>query len=837
MCQEFNLNNLELNNGIKIIEASAGTGKTYNIAEIYLKLIVDKNLKPSEILVVTFTEAATAELRERVFEKLNANKLNQEFSDIGKQNIKNALNNFDEAEIFTIHGFCKKVLSENAFEAKALLNFGIKTNSDYLINDLVKDYWRENFYNNDVGFLEKLEQLNIDWDNIKQVIEKILNKPDIKVLYRDLTKDEEENLEIFNFKEIIDDIIKTVIEKYEIERKKSNILTYSELIQDVKNILIENTNCLKPLLVNKYKGFLIDEFQDTDAVQYEIFKKLFFEHNEMISFMIGDPKQSIYSFRGADINSYLKAVNDVEKDCRYTLKKNFRSSENILKAYNFLFKQIENPFLNDKIKYHEIDAGGKKRQKDLNVDFPLEFIHIETDANNIDSLEKKISEHVAMKVKELINDGESAENITVLVRKRKQGELIKNEFNKLSIHSVINLDDNVFNTNEAKELLNLLRAIQNYRNNSILARALSGIYINYDFIKLKELFIEENTYDIQNIYDNFSNVLEDFNKFGVSAALKKLDNLFEINKNLLQSNNFERHITNYHHLIELLEEYCHGKQKSLSNLINFLDDNIKTKDSISADDSKEQRLESDEKAVKIFTIHKSKGMEYPIVFIPFNFINSPVKTKFYYTYTDNEGKNTILLNPGKLKDGEKVLKAKEYVELEEAQEDMRLFYVAITRAVKKCIVYSNSYKLFHKTPLGRLLKIENKANDIFSSIKAQIDSCNFIKLEEGEINDIENIEAVENTCNNKSLKNLKLNREIDNSYRINSFSSINSKSGINEVFKELIDGKDDDVENDLLITVNSQEDEEIYSILNFPKGIKTGHFFHEILEEIDFTSG
>ncbi len=476
--------------GTNLIEASAGTGKTYTIAGLFLRLILEKQLTVNQILVVTFTKAATEELKERirntlldaksaflkdsshdVFIKTIVKKYDNR--DLAIQLIQDAVMEFDNAAIFTIHGFCQRILHENAFETQSLFDTELVADPTSLTREIVDDFWRKHFYSlpmefisfllkkisgpeyflrlltknrtADIKIVPELEQPDLtslnDFRAMFKRLQTIWPKSRIQVTHllkdsslsgsiygslksvtmqmdvskRDLmvasmialmdkfVDEKSSGFPLFKgfekftaakienstrkncrplsheYFDICDKLyhkgvflesemetylmyfkaqcFKFTREQLLVRKKQNNIQFYDDLLIKLKNAL-EDTGGKKlaQIIRKKYSAALVDEFQDTDSFQYIIFTRIF-DSKKSTLFMIGDPKQSIYSFRGADIFSYMKAVRNT--DSKYTLIKNWRSNPNLITAVNTIFSNINAPFVFDKIGF-EKGISGKK---------------------------------------------------------------------------------------------------------------------------------------------------------------------------------------------------------------------------------------------------------------------------------------------------------------------------------------------------------------------------------------------------------------------------------------------------------------------------------------------
>ncbi|HJT74329.1 MAG TPA: UvrD-helicase domain-containing protein, partial [Chitinophaga sp.] len=430
-----------------LIEASAGTGKTYSIAILVLRLVLEKGLSVKDILMVTFTKAAVAELEERVrlfirtahkvtlgheIRDANIFRIVEEAVDRAgieqvRQQLKDAVLFLDETSVLTIHSFCQKTLNEFAFETDQLFGAEMIQDTKALISEEVQKFWRKYVTTLHAELLEKiwepdlmtsitmameehmggkryyayqpgrdysitgkeqgqwLQQLDLaeekkgrteavllDYvedkkEEIKAICEKNTHAKKNLLPYIDepekfistliekksaayVTKLFPEVLELVAKTEAADEERKEIVQQVisrlyclAIEvitagvrgyKKRNNLLSYDDMITNLHNALVEKDNSrLVSVMQEKYKAVFVDEFQDTDRLQYEIFEKAF--GTGSILFYIGDPKQSIYAWRKADIFTYFKARASVQHV--YGMNRNFRSSALFIEAMNKFF--------------------------------------------------------------------------------------------------------------------------------------------------------------------------------------------------------------------------------------------------------------------------------------------------------------------------------------------------------------------------------------------------------------------------------------------------------------------------------------------------------------------
>lgn len=589
--------------GYNLIEASAGTGKTFTITRIFIRLLLENELPISSILVVTFTEAATYELRERIYfllkETLKA------FSDGSSEDpllrsllktipletaqslLNKALTNYDSCAIYTIHGFCQRVLFDHSFESGLTFGATMITDQSDLIKEAAYDFWRISFYDNSMLFInylikskvtpdtfielynksknyyeistipntylidfrlneealiKNISQLKDEWYNNKHDIEQLLSSKSLKAnkyttkilskmvaamdLFCDATSIDPQlfkyfenfttsvivcntkknevaiNHHFFDTCEEIKNIANDLCEKYDhqieylltqsidyinkhVTTKKSNqnILYFDDLLRKVYQTLNDENsgNKLASAITKKYSAALIDEFQDTDPIQYSIFYRIF-RASKSILFLIGDPKQAIYSFRGADIFTYFYASQQVTS--QYSLNTNYRSSPELVSAVSFLFSLSENPFLFEQIQYIESNCGVNEHQHIVINGVkqkPLKIWFRSKNENSTQPQENLTQRIIASEIAKLTRSPKcyicsqpiTASHFAIIVRTNAEALLYQEALSEQSIPSVVDSNSSVFTTLEAQEVYSLLCAISEPANTLLINAALT----------------------------------------------------------------------------------------------------------------------------------------------------------------------------------------------------------------------------------------------------------------------------------------------------------------------------------------------------------------------------
>ncbi|WP_284443116.1 exodeoxyribonuclease V subunit beta [Buchnera aphidicola] len=944
-------------NGINLIEASAGTGKTFTIVLLYLRLLLgigekktyNKKLLVHEILVVTFTNTAKEELYIRIkdgiqnlyltcINKKNINPIYnfflREIKDINEAIyiLKKAQNDINNASIYTIHGFCQHILELHTFHLNSIFEDKIIDNEDELCLQATQDFWRRAFYNlpeniiniihqeyqnpdyllkkikpffhmQSINFSEKninnkkltmFHQKNIEkinffkkiWLIYYQIIPKEINSLKInKKIYSKFniirwinnitiwanseTKDYTIPiaLKYFSKKNIEKNTINNICSKYIIfketekilkknlslkniiiiyaiskikkfllkEKQKKSLLGFNDLL----NILlktIKKEKILKNLIRTKYPAAFIDEFQDTDIQQYKIFNILYKNNKKTVLFLIGDPKQAIYSFRGADIFSYLYAKSKIKK-CYY-LDTNWRSSINMCKSINFLFSHHKNPFIFKNIPFIPITPSCKNEKMNFTINgvpqIPMRFFFQEKEEVCIDDYQVWISQQCANEIsfwltcgklgnaKITTKNGEkilTANDIAILVRNKKEADLIQKELQKLNILSIYSSDKNsVFQTFDAQELLWILESILEPDNETLLRQSISTHILKELSSKMEKQSVNENEYFIIEKLYEYHNIWE---KIGIFHMIKTMILEYQINSNTIEINiNYLKNL-NFLHIAELLQEQFQHFHKKIS-LIRWFQKKILQKTQPTHNEY--IRCFDESQSVKIITIHKSKGLEYPIVWIPFSI---DFKKSLLSVYHNQKNFKTFF----DIKQSNENLKL---ADKERLAEDIRFLYVALTRSILHCSIgiaclikktkKNKNNNNLHKSSLGYIVQHGKPMNyeNLFNQLKI-FKMNDFVEVK----NNSDNFKLpIKNNIYLISEKNI-LNKNIKNIWNITSFTQLNkknktSKKNIKEITSEKFSVK------------NKEKNNKSFIIHNFPQGKNTGLMMHEILKNLHF---
>lgn len=850
--------------GSQLIEASAGTGKTFTISALYLRLVLGhgdaasgfgRELLPPQILVVTFTDAATKELRDRIRTRLadaarffrdeipSPDGLIAELRDgyaveqwpTCASKLELAAQWMDEAAVSTIHGWCQRMLREHAFDSGSLFTQTLETDHTELLSEVVRDYWRRFCYSLDGDALtwvraqwhhpaallprvralfgthagvsdsrepgeiieaslqqrrEALIALKTPWTLWAQellalchagVASKAVDGRKMQPRYFEPWFEKlshwaaDHSLELLELgtgftrltREGMGEAWKTdppdhpaldamldlpgqldglpspdaavlqhaaqwIGKRFEVEKRRRAEMGFDDMLLRLDAALNgASGERLASLIREQFPVALIDEFQDTDPVQYRIFERIYhIEDNDPATglFLIGDPKQAIYAFRGADIHTYLRARRATTGRL-HTLGRNFRSSAAMVAAANHLFERAEarepgrGAFLfkeaaHNPVPFHPVEAQG--RQAEFRVDEvvrpAMTLWHLQSEAPLSGEIYRtQLAAVCASEIVRLLSAGQQGRagfagpaeplrnlrpaDIAILVRDGREAQAVRGQLAARGVRSVYLSDkDSVFAAQEALDLLAWLKACAEPDAERPLRAALACITLDLPLLELERLNQDELAWEARVM--QFREYRQLWRTQGVLPMLRRLLHDFALPQTLMARSDGERVLTNLLHLSELLQQAA-GELDGEQALIRYLAEQLAQ--SGQAGEEQILRLESDEQLVKVVTIHKSKGLEYPLVFLPFICSAKPVDGKrLPLAYHDEHGQAHVTLSPTR----EQIDQADD----ERLAEDLRLLYVALTRAQHACWLGIGDLKrgnqknsVLHRSALGYLL--------------------------------------------------------------------------------------------------------------------------------------
>lgn len=821
-----------------------------------------------------------AKLKESLIETLTV--IEKEIGRIDKDNLV-------QSELYQNYKNCQatKLKKDGRLELiiLPLLNMILKKNDESILklySSYINKIYRDDTIANN-GYFNSLARYGKtkDIDEFMEIagVATIINK------FNDLTT-EFDVIKLGKF--LLVETIRELKHRASVYKRENSLISFQDMLELV-NSGLDNED-LKKKLQERYKYGIVDEFQDTDPIQYNIFKKIFMESKDNKLIVVGDPKQAIYGFRGADVYTYLKAEEDfnLSKAISKSLSENYRSSKEMIDSFNEIFKETWfDPDDNNgtgvkitngneiKISYENVNFPEERDDSPkliyrLNSDNPNDKEYSTTiitcDSKTINNetresyaryiareIDKLLKKDIGYTLKSKIKKRLDLSDFAILFEKKRDTKFVEKELNKLNIKHTFYKKVGLYQSDEAKNIYFLLKALaKNLKEESILTALIT------DFFGVSLAKLIDKDLLIKRYWDTFAKWQEYAQKREYGRLFNKIIDdtglFFKLRKG---SSDWERAITNYNHVFQKLlttKEISGYTIDDLARLLkNLIEKNI-TDDGV---DSDLYRSETEDPKVKLLTIHASKGLEFPIVFVFGNFGEiTPKKTTYYKFYKDDK----ICYDLSK--DSENEMLAKDY----NIFEQKRLYYVAITRAIFKLYIPIKKNKKEDESVEDKPVKDkkdkENKKSEDNFLIKS------LLKLEGGDIKfescDLNKKDKNSGDENNDSQEVNNTQKEIDREdvdkneptyiidcklptydenirYRktiLHSFSSINKsiKKDIDphsiKIDKESRSQSEGTDENDNLHKEDDNSNSNIEDTL--PGGAIMGDIFHKILESVDF---
>ncbi len=967
--------------GRHLVEASAGTGKTWTIATLYVRLVVEAAYTVDQLLVVTYTKAATAELRERLRSRLREA---LELVDgvgvakdpvlpmivaawavepMARERLEGALRDFDLAPVVTIHSFCQRALLENAFESGASFDVALLEDDKAYVLAAAQDLWTTHLWQADKMFVDWItravtwrevealvrtgtratpprllphqvpisgggfdglrsafEALRVAWDGaaiaeavaacvgLKQTsykpsqvhgharrvdaavvsgrvslrdeafwksvaafsrggleaglkakvpVETLPIRPEIDAcsrllearaaaiaaaqaqavaLYQSLVREAPAALE-------------------RVKRAHGDGRFFDDLIRQLADALRApgRGRGLADALRSRFPVALIDEFQDTDPAQWEVFSAIHPARTSGALYLIGDPKQAIYGFRGADLHAYLGAAREVMKEGAWGLGVNRRSDEALVEAVNQLFSRPSDPFGQSEVRYPAVEAfHTQARIHRAGQAMPaLELlVHPSTypvqHPNN--ASQHDVPEVTATHLVELLSDDITLEgrplrpgDVAVLVATNRQGGAIQDALRRRGVPSVRHGTDSVLASEEAGHIVAILQAATHPNDLRAVRAAWITPLIGADAAELHRLEHDERA--LQEVLQEVRGWQDVWSARGFMRMFQGLVTRRDALAHILRFDGGDRVVTNLRHVAELVHAEEQGRGLRPLAALAWLVEERQRAGTVEGGAS-EMRLESDAAAVQIITMHKSKGLEYPVVYCPYLW-RSPMKDRFP-TWHDGEGA-VMQLHP----EADPTSVDRRYQEAR--AEALRLAYVALTRAKHLCVVQWGRFnwsvggaeQAHAESPLAHLLHPPSGAlgsDDERVAGMSDREMVNQLQAWAAGLGGKVHVRwtpeiaqarwrAVSEAVVQRPLAELGARRPPDT--RLASFSSL--VRGAHEAMPDAWMGKDRDGVPASL--VSDADRPEPLLLDGFPAGAQPGTAWHAIFEHLDFAAG
>jgi len=792
MREIFDLAHTPIEDGTTLIEASAGTGKTYCITGLVLRLLLERRVERiGEILVVTFTNAATAELVERIRTRLEdarsvlagerapSERLLEALLDrhgsAGASVIEDAQRQLDELAVSTIHGFCNRVLEESAFESGVPYDSELTADASDLLAQAAEDFWRLTVYPaGDLAgavvvaraltpasflrdFATRFRHPNVEvlprplelaeaivqietacsqargtWPRSRLAtwLEKVSflaggdlagangaeltarveafcsgrTAADVAVLAlftpeslaqsihkKDLKQVDFEDpflLACGRFQRAVEAFVHAlrcrfladVRPSFERAKSASGVLTYDDLLERVRDALRDRDRGrrLARAIRQRHRVALIDEFQDTDLVQYEIFGSVF---GAGPLFLIGDPKQAIYGFRGADVFAYFAAKRAASRE--YTLGSNWRSTRELVASIADVFGGNGRPFVYDDIPFTGVEAAraGELCGLGESDDRALQWMWLGRATNREAATErvaKAVADETVRLLEEATLDGKPMRpsDIAVIVREHAEAHTVQRALQAARVPAVLGKTGDIFRSEEMGDLHRLLDAIADPAAHGRVRAALATRLLGWSAAELVALERDDEAW--QRLSDQLLGHRSAWQQHGFISMIDGLLAAYDVRPRLYAYEDGDRRLTNLRHAIEILHRAATERHLSVRGLLDWL--TAEREAERHDEDASQLRLERDANAVQVVTVHAAKGLEYEVVFCPFLWRGPrdggglPV-----VAHVDGGGK-VMDFGSERLDDHRAAARA------ESLSEDLRLAYVAMTRARRRCYV-------------------------------------------------------------------------------------------------------------------------------------------------------
>jgi exodeoxyribonuclease V beta subunit len=844
-----------------VLEASAGTGKTYTIAALAARYVAD-GVPLDKLLLVTFTRMATGELRERVRERLigaeralgrhlAGESLDDEDEVVRllaegpreevatrRSRLAGALADFDAATIATTHGFCQEVLGGLGLAGEADGDGTFLEDVEDLVEEVVDDLYVRRFHAEGTPAFSRAEAGRI------AALAVANPAAPIEPAGADGTPGMRARL--------------AGAVRHELERRKlrMGVLTYDDLLTRLDRILTgPGGDAVVRRLRARWHVVLVDEFQDTDPVQWSIMRRAF---GSSTLVLIGDPKQAIYAFRGADVYAYLEAAR--EAGAQATLDVNWRSDQGLLDAYDAFFGGAR--LGHEGIVYRTVRAAAGRRRAEL-PGAPLRVRVLDRESvrrtpggyASAPAAREFVARDLAADLVGLLSSGAALPDgaavrpghIAVLVRTNRNAAQVRDALDAVGVPAVINGAGSVFGTRSALEWLRLLEAVERPTDDRRARGAALTPFLGWSPGRVATAG-EAEWEEVHRRLHGWARALR---VQGVASLAETISLVEGLPGRVLAAADGERRLTDLRHVAQLLHAAAVTEQLGTTALTGWLRRRIAEAAQDTGDEDRSRRLESDAEAVQVLTIHRSKGLEFPVVYCPDLWEPTWITEESVpVAFHDPAQGDRRVLDVGL--DGPDYRDHKRLALVEQRGEDLRLAYVALTRARHRAIVWWVGSATSQHSALGRLVfareddgtvawagrsrPTDAAATQRFEALAALTPGCIAVERAapglplawSGPLRDASSLTAA------------RFDRGLDPSWRRTSFSDITAGAYESRVASEPEEAVVADEPEAAVVAVAPEGDEALRatpSLLgDMPVGTEVGTFVHRVLEATDFAA-
>jgi exodeoxyribonuclease V beta subunit len=841
--------------GTTVLEASAGTGKTFTIAGLVARYVAEGVTRLDELLVVTFGRAATQELRDRVRERLvsardgladpeaarvGADVLLRHLADgtddqvaARRQRLVLALSSFDAATVVTTHQFCQQMLIGLGTASDVDAGATLVENLDDLVDEVVQDLYLRKWGHGEIAVP------TMDLAEAQELAAAVVQ--DGQAILVPTEPDDEAAATRVRFAQAV---------RAEVDRRKRmrRVLGFDDLLTRLQQTLADERTgpAATARLRGRYRVVLVDEFQDTDPVQWDILRLAF--HGAATLVLVGDPKQAIYAFRGADVQAYLAAADLAGQ--RETLGQNWRSDPQLLRGLDALFRGAA---LGDpRIVVAPVSAAHEGHMLDIG-DAPVRLRLIRQGNRGAPLIEAARAQATRDVVREIVallaggielrpRDGGSPRavrpgDLAVIVRTGAQLDLVHTALLAAKVPSVQRTTSSVFRTSAAADWIVLLEALEQPHRAGRLRRLAVSPFVGWDAADLEHR-------DIDRLGLALRHWLRVYEERGVAALFETLSRDERLSSRMLSQVDGERRVTDLRHVGEALHAATMAGPLGLTAGLEWLRHRAKEAASDSVTE-RSRRLDSDAAAVQVVTVHASKGLEFPIVYVPFGWDRytwEPAIPLFH----EDDGRRVRNVG-GRTDSGFRSDQRRH--NSEEFGEDLRLLYVALTRAQAQVTAWwAPSAKSTVSAPLHRLLftgspaatvpervPVPNDADAVSRASALAVEGCLSVSV----VVDDEKLTWERPPASAAALAAASFARTLDTSWRRTSYTALTAgvhDSGPVIGSEPEVAEKDDEPPTPAPPSAPDAAQDILSPMADLPGGTAFGTLVHAIFEQIDSTA-
>lgn len=847
--------------GTTVLEASAGTGKTYAIVGLAVRYVAETGIDISQLLLVTFSRAATQELRERTRSRFvtvaaaladpdaarsSGDHLIEYLATADEDEVWRrrarllaALSDFDAGAIATTHSFCQRMLDELGLAGEHDMRSRLVENVDELVGTVADDLYLHRYARTTPPFTIK-EAHTLALAAVRDRHARLVPDTD------DLAGER---------------VAFALAVRAETERRKrlAGLRDFDDLLVLLHEVLTDPEHgpraCLR--IRDRFRVALVDEFQDTDPLQWDILRRVFHGHTTMV--LVGDPKQAIYAFRGAEVLSYLDAVGHAET--RRELTVNWRSDAGLLRAIDQVMGGAA--LGHDAITVYPVAATRpwSRLSAPDRTPAPLRLRVLprtgagplnKTGFPTVGRMRAKVATDLAADIVRLLESGTTIEaagaanprpvgpgDIAVLVRTRSQIDVVREALDRVGVASVLAGGTSVFATESATDWLWVLRALeQPHRSDRVRLAACTPL------LGITAAEIDSGGADlVGRVSAQLREAARLFTRAGFAAVFEKLSAESELAPRLLGIENGERRLTDLRHIAQLLDQLAVSEGYGLTALTRWLADRVRDPASGAVAD-RSRRLDRDAAAVQIATVHASKGLEFPVVYLPFAWDSARNPKAATLLFHDDEIRVLDVGGP----DAPGYNERKRRAEAEEAGEELRLLYVALTRAMCQVVAWWAPAFTTDNAPLHRmLLGRSGGAEQVAQRVPVPKDSVVAERLSAwadaaGPSVEVEVVDGEQQVQPRRvrvetmtgDLAAATFDRTLDQQWRRTSYSALTAAAHAVAPDSEPEDGRGPDDEPTGVPVLASEPESGAPSLMNeLPYGAEFGTLVHAVLERVD----